>query len=742
MHIFSCNGSGPSTGKLSDLSPLAGLPLAHLACSQSRVSDLSPLAGMPLTELCCDHTLVSDLTPLKGMHLALVWFTPTKITDGIDAIRRMKSLKTIGLSGEDKDQFSPDEFWKKYDAGELGKPITTFRDPAFQRWAKEVAALPAQKQVEAVAKKLQELNPGFNGKVTDGGYGHGTPRVENGVVTEFGFSTDNVADISPVRALEGLRSLGCIHGVRGKFFDLSPLKGMPLTNLCCHNTKVSDLSPLKGMPLTNLNISSSPVSDLSPLKGTPLTSLTCSDTPVSDLTPLNGMPLTKLCCARTRVSDLSPLKGMQLTFLECDGTQVSDLSPLKGMPLTELRCAVTHVCDLSPLKGMPLTRLVCYGTRVCGLSPLKGMQLTILVCWGTPVSDLSPLEGMKLTEIYFTPKNITKGIDLVRRMKSLKTIGPTWENHFPPDVFWKKCDAGEFGKPGSAVAPSDRKPITTFKDPAFQRWIKEVAALPAEKQVEAVVKKLKELNRGFDGKVTGGNGTGTPKIENGVVTEFRFCTDNVTDISPVRALAGLKSLACAGSGPDKGKLADLSPLEGTPLSSLRVYCTQVSNLSPLRGMPLTTLHCNGTPVSDLSPLKGMPLTDLTCFATHVTDLSPLQGMPLTFLHCAWTSVSNLTPLKGMPLTDLAIDHTPVSNLSPVQGMALALLRCDQTHVSDLSPLEGMNLKWVWLTPKNVTKGMNVIRQMKSLKTIGLIWHDKEFPPAEFWKKYDAGEFNK
>ena len=31
---------------------------------------------------------------------------------------------------------------------------------------KEVAALPAEKQVEAVAKKLQELNPGFDGKVT------------------------------------------------------------------------------------------------------------------------------------------------------------------------------------------------------------------------------------------------------------------------------------------------------------------------------------------------------------------------------------------------------------------------------------------------------------------------------------------------------------------------------------------------------------------------------------------------
>ena len=125
LQIFSCNGSGPSTGKLSDLSPLAGLRLTHLACSQSHVSDLSPLAGMPLTELCCDHTQVSDLSPLKEMHLTLVWFTPKKITDGLDAIRQMKSLKTIGLSWEDKDQFPPDEFWKKYDAGEFGKPITT-----------------------------------------------------------------------------------------------------------------------------------------------------------------------------------------------------------------------------------------------------------------------------------------------------------------------------------------------------------------------------------------------------------------------------------------------------------------------------------------------------------------------------------------------------------------------------------------------------------------------------------------
>ena len=58
--------------------------------------------------------------------------------------------------------------------------------------------------------------------------------------------------------------------------------------------------------------------------------------------------------------------------------------------------------------------------------------------------------------------------------------------------------------------------------PAFLEWQKKVAAMPAEKQVEAVAKKLQELNPGFDGKVTALDQSQTPTIENGVVTELRF----------------------------------------------------------------------------------------------------------------------------------------------------------------------------------------------------------------------------
>src|SRR5205814_5091556 len=119
--------------------------------------------------------------------------------------------------------------------------------------------------------------------------------------------------------------------------------------------------------------------------------------------------------------------------------------------------------------------------------------------------------------------------------------------------------------------------------------VQETQALPAEKQIEAVAKKLQELNPRFTGKVTDSNGQGLPTIENGAVTKFSFINDYVTDISPVRAFAGLKLLRCSGSSQGKGNLTDLSPL---------------------RGMALTKLFCTGTKITDLSPLKELPLKEL------------------------------------------------------------------------------------------------------------------------------------
>jgi Leucine-rich repeat (LRR) protein/tRNA A-37 threonylcarbamoyl transferase component Bud32 len=215
-------------------------------------------------------------------------------------------------------------------------------------------------------------------------------------------------------------------------------------------------------------------------------------------------------------------------------------------------------------------------------------------------------------------------------------------------------------------------------------WLKKVAALPAEKQVQAVAARMKERNRGFDGKVT-------HQVGGGVVTALGFLTDDVTDISPVRALKGLKSLRCNGSSGGKGKLVDLGPLQGLQLTSLDCHFTKVADLAPLKGMPLTSLHCADTKVADLTPLQGMPLTSLDCGVTKVADLAPLRGMRLSSLSCRSTPVADLAPLKGMPLTGLTCYHTEVADLAPLQGMPLTSLHCTNTKVADLAPLKGMLL---------------------------------------------------
>jgi hypothetical protein len=265
-----------------------------LWCHNTKVSDLSVLRGMPLKDLKCD-------------------FRPER---DADILRSIKTLQKIN----DK---SPTAFWM--DAGALSFP------PPDDAWLMQVAALPAKDQVAAVKAELIRRNPTFDGKLT--------PTIDkNGVVIALEFLTDNVTDISPVKALTGLRTLKCNGSVgKGQLADLTPLKGLQLTSLVCGDSKVADLTPLKDMKLTSLDFGGTQVSDLSPLKdmAATLTALWLFDTKVADLTPLKEMKLTRLDCNGTKISDLGPLKGMPLKSLNCDFNRARDAEILRSLKTLE-----------------------------------------------------------------------------------------------------------------------------------------------------------------------------------------------------------------------------------------------------------------------------------------------------------------------------------------------------------------------------------------------------------------------
>jgi serine/threonine protein kinase len=284
-----------------------------------------------------------------------------------------------------------------------------------------------------------------------------------------------------------------------------------------------------------------------------------------------------------------------------------------------------------------------------------------------------------------------------------------------------------------------------FLTPGFEEWMKQFAGMPAEKQLEAVSKKLVELNPGFGGQFT------HTRIDAGVVLELAFNPENVTDISPLRALAGLHTLLCNGNNENIGQLSDLSPLNHQslaviefafthvsdlsainrlPLVHLKITGTKVADLSPLRGMKMYSLLLSSTAVTDLSPLKGMPLLALEFGNTLVFDLTPLNGMSLTRFNCASTKVRDLSSLKGMPLRYLACNDVDVVDLSPLKGMPLELLRIHKIKASDFTLLSDMPLKELSFDfrPERDTE---LIRSIKTLETIN------EKPVAEFWNEVEA-----
>ena len=111
-----------------------------------------------------------------------------------------------------------------------------------------------------------------------------------------------------------------------------------------------------------------------------------------------------------------------------DGVWLVDLS---GLPVTDLSA---YAC-LSPggfyLDNTPVTSLepICAG---------KGRHVVYLSILNTEITDLSPLDGHPLVDLCFSPGKVFRGVDSVRRLKTLQRI-----NDLPAAEFWKRYDAGE-----------------------------------------------------------------------------------------------------------------------------------------------------------------------------------------------------------------------------------------------------------------------------------------------------------
>ena len=308
--------------------------------------------------------------------------------------------------------------------------------------AAETAVLPAAaaavsplEQFHQVMAKLKELNPGFDGRETH--------RFQDGALTELSFSSAGVTDLSPVRALTSLRKLSC-RGTPEKrtLSDLSPLRGMMLSELDIRDTGVSDLSPLKEMPLKELRcdvwvvankeaarlliekqmlqrINGKPVAEFIQVANVAVTKRAAEAAKESEraaaafLVNVGTMPAEQQVAAvMAKLKEVNPgFDGKETHRIQRDAVvdlafstacvrnlwPVRALKQLRGLTVSPAANEKGTLSDLSPLQGMPLTALYCHNNPIRDLSPLKGMPLSALTCGSTQVENLTPLAGMKLT---------------------------------------------------------------------------------------------------------------------------------------------------------------------------------------------------------------------------------------------------------------------------------------------------------------------------------------------------------
>jgi serine/threonine protein kinase/Leucine-rich repeat (LRR) protein len=581
---------------------------------------------------------------------------------------------------------------------------------------KRIAALPAAEQVEEVRKELMRRNPGFDGK-----FDH---KIEDGVVTELRIVTDKVTDIAPIRVFNALRDLECsgtwTNGPNGVLADLTPLEGMNLAGLdrlCLGNTKVTDAGMAIFKDCKNLvrlelwftNLTDAGVAHFKDCKN--LTSLNLGGTRVSDA----GLAHFKDC------------KNLVKLELWCKNLTDAGLAHFKDCKnLNLLNVAETHVTDAGLIQFKDckaLTHLYLGGTKEvtdAGLAQFKGTPLVVLWIQNTGITDLSPLHDMPLREIRLTPKKITQGLDLLRSMKSLKTIGAEVDKAWPAAEFWERYDKGEFTQ---AMFP-DRRAAEyvlsiggVIRIDGGDREIRAAAQLPKE------AFRLTDVDLNFNKQVTDA-GLAAFKDCTSVTALGLYACGQVTDagLAHFKDCKDLSLLYIEGVGVTDAALAvfaNYKNLTVLQLGNTRVTDAGLAHLQDIKS--LTSIQLLNQPVTDagLAHLKNCKnLTHLDLRGTQVTDAGLAHFKDCKDLSVLWlgsTSITdvglalfkdcqNLTQLDlaGTSITDDGVarvkGHKSLTSLdlqgTPVTDAALA-------YLAKMDKLIELNLAKTKVTAKGV-----------------------------------------
>lgn len=429
--------------------------------------------------------------------------------------------------------------------GPLQLPVQDGGTDQLAVWQQQTAGLQAEQLVQAVAAKLQELNPGFDGKV-----GH---RADGGRVVEFHFVTDFVTDIRPVRALRDVEILVC-HGsesARGRLTDLGPVKDLP--------------------SLRYLDFSANQVQDLSPLRGLPLQELFGWANPLADLRPLRYLPLATLDLNFTFVTDLSPLEHLPLTRLLVRAPYAIDFSSLERLPLREIHCEFRPNRHAKSLRAMRTLRTI--------------NDLPAVTFWAAHDARRKAMKD-------WLPRASSLPADqrVAAVTAKLREFNPEFQDKVYPTI--EDGDVVELQLFVDHV--TDIGPVRAFKN---LKRLKLLGTKPGQGRLYDL-DPIRDLPLAFI-NFSNTQVTELSALRRMPITAVTCGSTPVNDLSPLQTLP-ITYLDCRSS-----RVTDLTPLKGLKITYLDVKDCGITNFLPLSDLPLDRLFGSFEPVRDAAVLRSI-----------------------------------------------------------------------------------------------------------------------------------------
>jgi len=198
--------------------------------------------------------------------------------------------------------------------------------------------------------------------------------------------------------------------------------------------------------------------------------------------------------------------------------------------------------------------------------------------------------------------------------------------------------------------------LPLFSVPVTDMWVSSVQALPADKQLELVLAKLKELNPEWGGTVL------EKKIENGNVAKLRLSSNDLVDISPLRALDTSSELELRPHLPTtKGALESLAALSEMKLKLLAFQNNKVRDLTPIKNMLLGHLYISNNPIDELTPLQSLSATLVNLDAKNIAALnfSLIKDLSLKYVTLDFVAERDSALLKSLKTLE-KINSTPAA----------------------------------------------------------------------------------